>query len=210
MKNIIELLDNTERKTDLMTKLKGVTLQSLSVENILAPDLSFLGDKSSIQIPVNIMLDYEGMYQASINLIFTSHERINSLDKELALEVIKSGNFYCHYECSDDWEFDGNLGVQVLTKNDDIATWLKGEDFDIDVHFDEEKSEHEVFLVYSVAGEITSYFSEYMRGFRYGNTSGKEALTTAERSVLGEAVIAALVNNACAKLEAVVESIEAV
>ena len=200
---MLDIKDMLEEPLKLFATLKGVTLHSINIEEIKAPFLNFHDNDSQIQIMATVVLDYSGLYQAAINMVFTTFERVASLDKQKAAETIKKGKFFCDYQSNDEWEYDGKLHVDVTTKDKRITESLNEYDCEIDIDYDKERDEHQARLAYTLAGEISEYFTNYMGGFRYGpydkqGNQDKEAAS--EHRVLGDAITKALVTQACIKL----------
>ena len=183
--------------------LKGVTLHSLSIEEIKAPLLNFHNKDSQIEIAASVVLDYSGLYQAEIDVIFTTLGRVNSLDKLKAIAIIKNAGFYCDVDCDDEWEYDCKLGVDVTTKDQRITESLYEYSYDTEIDYDKERDEHHARLLYTLAGEISEYFTNYMGDFRYEAYDENDADATkeaAERRILGNNITKALIEQACTTL----------
>lgn len=191
-----------EAPLEFFTTLKGVTFHSLSIEEIKAPALNFHGNNSQIEIMTNVVLDYSGAYQAAINVVFTTVDRVSSLDKAAAVDAIKTGKFFYDYESYDEWEYDNKLHVDVTTKNQSITESLHEYDYEIEVDYDKDRDEHQARLLYTLAGEISEYFTNYMGGFgRWcAKNRNQDKKAAGEQRVLRDTITKALVEKACVML----------
>ena len=157
---------------EVFCTIDGVTLDSLEIENIKAPNLDFFGSSSAIEIPVRVDLSFGNEHKAGLFLVFKSEQKVNSLDKATANNVVQSTGFWCDYEQDDEeWEFSDNLSVIISTKDDSLITAVNSYDscFGV-VNEEDDDGATVIYARENLAGAITEYFSCYMSGI--GSTQG--------------------------------------
>ncbi|MGP5059637.1 hypothetical protein ACTXIV_13140 [Psychrobacter celer] len=168
MKDVIDVINDLMKAVsagnNLSYPLEGVTLKSLKIDDMRAPNLDFFGAKSYIESSTSITLDFGKKCEAEIFLVFRTKEHVKSLDKAVACDVMQASEFYCDYEQNDpDWEFASNLSVEVTTQNEAIIEIIESYDNSIASHSEySENGDTTLHLVERLAGQITEYFAFYM------------------------------------------------
>lgn len=168
MKSEINLINNINRKaveaSGFFCSVEDASLKSLETKSMCAPNLDFFGAKSCIQTNTAITLTFGNQCEAEIFLVFRTKERVNSLDKANAYNVIESSDFWCDYEQNDpDWEFADNLSVIVTTKNKALIDTINNYDDSMSLTADHDEDGNTIFyLTEHLAGQITEYFSNYI------------------------------------------------
>lgn len=167
---IKKIAAKAESASDVFCTTDGVTLKSLEVLGINTPDIGFLESKSSIVVPVEVVLDFNNEHQAKLAMVFTSHDKITSLDKVYARSIVRGGDFFCDYEQNDpDWEFATDLKVEITTGNEDVIDAIMDYDSTLELAVGLDCSaEGDATVIVArehLAGKVTDYFVSFISGF---------------------------------------------
>lgn len=182
MKDAIDVISDLMKAiaagNNLSYPLEGVTLKSLKIDNMRAPNLNFFDAKSYIEADTSITLDFGKKCEAEIFLVFRTKEHVNSLDKAIAGDVMQTSDFHCDYDQNDpDWEFASNLSVEVTTQDEEIVELIESYDDSEGSHTDySENGEATLYLIERLAGQITEFFATYLEGNSYSTTYANQAL----------------------------------
>ena len=177
MKDAIDVINDLMKAVsagnNLSYPLEGVTLKSLKIDDMRAPNLDFFGAKSYIESSASITLDFGKKCEAEIFLVFRTKEHVNSLDKAIAGDVMQTSDFHCDYEQNDpDWEFASNLSVVVTTQDEAIIEIIESYDNSISSHSEySENGDTTLHLIERLAGQITEYFAFYMGDNAYAKNA---------------------------------------